>query len=1695
MEYEECMQKDRLIMLRLLKDYTGVYSNYLRHSQICSILSSLAQSGIMALHDRQSYGERIIDIVDDTGQKDSNKVLQLERLLAEMTKRKNDLELLLNSRADVNSLQVPLDELKNQINRLQDMIPAHKDITEEIQRAVTSALDNYRRDTVEPLMERFIKRNEEFAVKLKSLTDGLAIASETESRTGNLIEHMNNLARLIQDQPGAFQIELDKFIKYLDDFKNSLNNLRSKVPSVSDEIDALKRENDELKSQMENMRDLKDYSDLENKVSELQETIRKHQEVEDELKRKLEEEENEHEKSRREITSKREDITNDCERRLLDEQAKIVDLEDQLKRLKERCAIAEHVEDIDDRAKELEKELEEKKQQIDTLKEKISELEQKSKDIRVSKDIDQDKLSKLQTDYDQKVNELDEKEQRLNDMNLRHQALEEDIDQKKNQIDELQRKIDELEDKLKNLPPEISRRSKSLDQNKLDQLQEECDRRIKDLEDKEEKLKQSDDRIQQLSSELEEKQNQITTLQNRITELEGTTTNLEDQKLIQDKLDKLQADYDQKVSELEEKEEKIRSLRVMEERLVEQEKDITELHQQIGNLENQLNSLLSKNAKGDKLSKGKFDKLQEEYDRKVQELEDLKDCKSRVQELEKELDQRRNEIDTLDQQVQTSIQTSKSKSMSDARRRELEEKENKLEQLQIDYDSKVKELEDLDNQRSQVKTLQQRIDDLENELEQKRTEIESLQRKVDTLDQQVQTSKSKSMSDARRRELEEKENKLEQLQIGYNSKLQELEDLDNQRNQVKTLQQRIDELEDQLKNVPSSDRIRELEVGIAERERRLEQLQGDYDKKVQELEANDITQYQREIEDKKNQIDSLERTISELEAKLEQSPTVDRLRELEDSLREKESRLEKLQNDFDKSLEELKICEDKLTSGTDSEDVLNSKIRDLQVELDNCLSKQKEIIADYDEKIANLERNVDEAKSAREELEKGFEKEKQDIISKYQDEIDEYKKTIEEKENFIKMLQKEIEEKGDVSANAIALQEKVNSLERKMEALEKALEECNKENRDKSKELEEKNEEIQKLLEQINDYESIMAGNKEALRMIDERIAELDRVNAENEELKKTMEQLNEDISKLRNTSEDANNYKVLLNEARDKISNLEREYDDERKAKLNEIEELKNKNKELEVRSSQAEKQLEALQSEVSNLNGDKDKTIEELRNIIKEKDTLLGEKEKECLERIRQEIAKIKKSYSIEREVLPAVVIDDCNRIRKELPRITEEIKSRSQLLNYHITGISEKVKKPIKNAYIRSMVTQRMPMVDQTREDLLDFEANREDLLTMDDCTKIVPYGQKYEKLLADLDVRGPDIADLYELLSGIGKTLIRIKPKDPQNDSSTKLVEKISEVEIRYCFKDKKGNKVPPFGPFDKIFTEDYKTDQLFKEVVPALDNLNGENTYNIVFLAYGQSGSGKTFTLLGERNKNNVFTKGLFSYVCSYLKVSDFVKDINVRMYQLYRGAYYDIYTTQPGKVIENEESFDLTNKSNSIDRMTSKNISYFADTSMIDYFSVRRFQRKTPLNKNSSRSHAFIELIVSLRNGNESLIAFCDLGGSEDLRVYPEGAVARPEGEYIVKSLLDLGDILTSFAAGKGKFKGGGIYSGNALRNALNRYLDLDREKSETVLNRFYLFITVRGYTPQKDEKAIEISKATTLGTLTFSDKLRSQNL
>ena len=216
-------------------------------------------------------------------------------------------------------------------------------------------------------------------------------------------------------------------------------------------------------------------------------------------------------------------------------------------------------------------------------------------------------------------------------------------------------------------------------------------------------------------------------------------------------------------------------------------------------------------------------------------------------------------------------------------------------------------------------------------------------------------------------------------------------------------------------------------------------------------------------------------------------------------------------------------------------------------------------------------------------------------------------------------------------------------------------------------------------------------------------------------------------------------------------------------------------------------------------------------------------------------------------------------------------------------------------------------------------------------------------------------------------------------------------------------------------FDKIFTPKNTQEDIYSSIGSRLveDIMAG---YNGTILTYGQSGSGKTYTMYGEdifdENKKGIIPRIVSEIFKRMEKIEDVDFTVKLSVMEIYKEILYDLFTGRNNlKIIENKEKVYVDNLS----QVYLSSLDEF-----FDYTELSQRNRKvaeTKLNHNSSRSHCIMILEVIQNFKKEKIIKkgilnLVDLAGSE--KVSKTGAVGETleEAKKINLSLSTLGNVI-----------------------------------------------------------------------------------
>lgn len=228
--------------------------------------------------------------------------------------------------------------------------------------------------------------------------------------------------------------------------------------------------------------------------------------------------------------------------------------------------------------------------------------------------------------------------------------------------------------------------------------------------------------------------------------------------------------------------------------------------------------------------------------------------------------------------------------------------------------------------------------------------------------------------------------------------------------------------------------------------------------------------------------------------------------------------------------------------------------------------------------------------------------------------------------------------------------------------------------------------------------------------------------------------------------------------------------------------------------------------------------------------------------------------------------------------------------------------------------------------------------------------------------------------------------------------------------------------------DSFFPENSQQDEVFDTVaLPVVQSvLHG---FNGTIMAYGQTGAGKTYTMLGPNTSNN--TKGLIPHclesIFSYVKQNsvNFEWTIELSFIQIYCELIFDLFNPQSKVTIHENQSH-----STYLEGATKYNISNSKEgIDLIEKGLETRITSSTAMNSDSSRSHAILALYITKRktsnhieDNNNGIKAYfgtlylVDLAGSERVGKSAVYGTHFNELKAINLSLSALGNCINALA-------------------------------------------------------------------------------
>ncbi|KAA8545105.1 hypothetical protein F0562_019889 [Nyssa sinensis] len=223
-------------------------------------------------------------------------------------------------------------------------------------------------------------------------------------------------------------------------------------------------------------------------------------------------------------------------------------------------------------------------------------------------------------------------------------------------------------------------------------------------------------------------------------------------------------------------------------------------------------------------------------------------------------------------------------------------------------------------------------------------------------------------------------------------------------------------------------------------------------------------------------------------------------------------------------------------------------------------------------------------------------------------------------------------------------------------------------------------------------------------------------------------------------------------------------------------------------------------------------------------------------------------------------------------------------------------------------------------------------------------------------------------------------------------------------------------------FDHVFRPEDNQEAVFVQTSPIVTSvLDG---YNVCIFAYGQTGTGKTFTMEGTPENRGVNYRTLEElFRISNERSSIMRYELLVSMLEVYNEKIIDLLvenSNQPAKKLEIKQSAEGTQE---VPGLVEAHVYGTEEVwELLKSGSRVRSVGSTNANELSSRSHCLLRVTVkgeNLINGQrtKSHLWLVDLAGSERVgKIEVEGERLK-ESQFINKSLSALGDVISALAS------------------------------------------------------------------------------
>lgn len=300
---------------------------------------------------------------------------------------------------------------------------------------------------------------------------------------------------------------------------------------------------------------------------------------------------------------------------------------------------------------------------------------------------------------------------------------------------------------------------------------------------------------------------------------------------------------------------------------------------------------------------------------------------------------------------------------------------------------------------------------------------------------------------------------------------------------------------------------------------------------------------------------------------------------------------------------------------------------------------------------------------------------------------------------------------------------------------------------------------------------------------------------------------------------------------------------------------------------------------------------------------------------------------------------------------------------------------------------------------------------------------------------------DLHNQLQEVSGNIRVISRFRPRQEQDDSSPFEFCAMDKIFVpgrsnpsTVSYRKQLGIQQPAAYvardecyAFSRVFQSNAKQEDIFEEIRPLIGSY--VDGFNVCILAYGPTGSGKTYTMQGTKKNPGICSRSVTELfdLCEPLQ-GVWTTEVNVAMFEIHNEVIYDLLATQitPVRLSDNGSDVRLINAEEKVTRCEQETLHW------IELGYMRRKVSSTKLNVESSRSHLIIRMHLCLTNTIDnqrrtSSLVLCDLAGSESAERIDASNSQHVETGYINRSLVTLARVFETLRRKSGHASTSGL--------------------------------------------------------------------